>query len=719
VGIIKESLTTLYLLSDKKAHINYFFAENFMNHGQQTYGNIANDEWNIYQRIRESENGRILNDTILLGGLNTVGFPQQTQPIYSQYYNEKLLAKKYPWKESDIIEFPWNQNGKDFLILQIETFQQLGERVLDFNSILKILDLAYDVVGGKGDRWASKPAKELLLVALSDLDATLQKLVDCFIAFIDLQNRSRHKYNHKNSINPQEDWNANFTLISQAIEEIDKYKNSVKSSIEAVGNVIRKFPISSDILDTKEKQFSQEVRKRQGIEFPDIAEDLIPEESSSAASSSADMGSSLGKVETWINEINNLRFPITSTLNGFLIIDKPGLKIFKDDEKKFKVLFSKGWGISNYNNWANGFVTYHQKFFNDFHETLDQLKLSISSKDINNIQTQQTHLNAIFTQISNELDKERPMWKFKYGIFPIRLGRPFNRRAASFANLFKTELETTYVSMNSLIGKLILALKSETADNSQKESEESDYLTLMKTIQSLSLSTSQSIKNTTQLIAQWNEKKARKTEVQHALSTTLAELEECTPSVEESKVSSSNSSNTSSSLGISTSVAPTDMMVWIEGMYSQYLKWQGQGYQGDIQFFIDTASALKTLDVMVENRNSIDPDVREILLDPIFTLYKELNFCIKKFSTKSSDNQYNLDQLQIFSNLLKIVLDIQPDDNNKSREQFEKLCSGILAKQKAEASIAIPYSSHGLLRPNASVSSNTHRPEYVSPSIVR
>jgi hypothetical protein len=66
VGIIKESLTTLYLLSDKKAHINYFFAENFMNHGQQTYGNIANDEWNIYQRIRESENGRILNDTILL-----------------------------------------------------------------------------------------------------------------------------------------------------------------------------------------------------------------------------------------------------------------------------------------------------------------------------------------------------------------------------------------------------------------------------------------------------------------------------------------------------------------------------------------------------------------------------------------------------------------------------------------------------------------------------
>jgi hypothetical protein len=704
VSTLRECLTILYLLCDEKAHLNYFLPVNYISHDKGIYGKVSNDEWNIYERVSNTENGRVLKDIIQFGGLDSPGFPKATQ-YSSQYYDEKLKALASSWKKSDVVNFPWNNDDQTSITNQIASFQALGESVLDFTAILKILDLAYDVVGGKGDEWASRPAKELFLYALKDFEKSLKNLVERFSKFLTNQDALRGEYNHVNSVSPHKQWNPNFTLISNSIEEIQKNGSAIEKSTEAVENIIEQFPISSELLAAKEKRFSDEVKRRQGLEIPtspSIPERPIDSNSFSQNPPNIDLlSNSLSYLNQLLSEINNFRFPIRKSLKGFVIIDKPGLKEFKDDTQMYANMFPNGWGIDNYDNWANGFLTQHKDFFVNYHTILDQLKLAIQKKDINDIVALQDNLSKIFNEISLKIDNEKPQWKFKYGFIPVRLGSPFNRLARKFAITLSHELNANFESVSAFISKIEASLKAFPAIETEEKSDESSSFQLANAVKILGVSLQSSIAKSEQLIKQLEDKRLKQQTViinPHP----IAELEETKISISEESAISTSSNDLSLSINQDSESIADEMMSWIESVYSIYTNWQKSDYFGDIKFFENPLAVELALDKILQNRELIDSDAREILVDSIFTLYKELGSCLKKSLLASPENKAKFEQVNLLVNFLKVVMEFNPEDLRHSKENLKRVCSDTFNRQAARISLSQTYQSHGLLKPNPS-----------------
>jgi hypothetical protein len=692
VGILNSSLRICCLMCDENAHEIAFIPPNFMAHSRDTSGTISHLEWNMYERILNTENGKILKEVIYLSGLSALGFPEAVSSMTtSTYFDDKLKSINLGTESLKVVNHPWQKDDIDKRLL---AFQNLGEIIIEFSDILKILNLTYDIVGGRGDQWVSEPAKIDFENLLLDIESTLQNLILRFTSFMQDQVQARIIYNRYVSSN----WNSNFSTILTLIESIEKNAESIKEAFEDTKRIISNYPMSSNVLNEKEILFINRMRQRKGLE--PIPTSSVP---NNPPENSTEIVETNLPINALLAGLDSLRIPILDLGNGSFSIDSAKYK------ENYSALNDTSWNTSKYyQHWACNFVTEHLEFFKNHHIILNQLKSAVRDKDFAKVDAIESALNKNFRDTITTINNEKPQWKFKYYIIPVAIGWPFHIKAINFARSLTTDLENKFLHSMNFIKKCKNTINSSipTGNSNNNSVIDLPLPTMARQMQDVLVTSEAKVKQATTISIIEKNSHQFLTSVL-AVSNILPQIIIPSSILEEEKVES-NDSTASQTIG--------QLMQWNEDIHSLYFSWKSNNFEKEVEFFTNTTSAENSLKHLLVLYKSSDLDTQEMFIDSVFTLYRELCSSLRKPVLTTIPYKNSLDQIKLLSCFLNVIMNSTSEDFTQSMEAFNAACKNTFDNKNVRTALSLNYSSHGLLRttkPTAIVTKSG----YVEPSL--
>jgi hypothetical protein len=365
---------------------------------------------------------------------------------YSAFYAspDKFISKRIPTlDDKDPTSFPWST--KETETQHLVAFQNLGRDILNISELTYALELAIKQTADAGNVWAKGAGEEALLKMMEDYNKEMIKLQADFELYFDVHSEEMRGHFDGKSGREAQHWAENFRLMK--IE----YNCIVAASYAILG----KFKLTQEKLMSLPENISEDTVASLALYNQNAKRNGLPVISLSSSSIS-DKPMPIAK-ERLAAEIVNIRKKIGSLKipiqdNGVItIIDKPIFETYNAKSQLHTLPFSSEWNEhDSYQNWMEGFTSRNRSFFKKYHAAVTAInnifqpeEVATLNKQKQSIEEQQQTLAKLIEELNKKIDDEAPRWKvrrFGFILLPVRLGRPFNRKARNFANLLKHEL---------------------------------------------------------------------------------------------------------------------------------------------------------------------------------------------------------------------------------------------------------------------------------------
>jgi hypothetical protein len=619
VGILKNSLSTLYLLSDHHANKKAIHPNKYLNCSD----NVAVDcnlESKIYKRILSTENGLILKDLILLSGLDASGFPKPKDPhAVSHYYDANHKSnRKLKWG-SKIVPYDWSKQNS---VVSIEKYQDLGEHLLQLSKILADIEIRYKHIGENGNETFSKSGVIRFKAAIAQLKSLQENLISQLSEHIESLESERRKYFYENHINNNDHiWNQNFNHISKRIAIIKKLSKLINIEISKMEVLINS--LSSHVENE-----------------PDV--EILSIERAAARA---------------------LRFPISVTNKGFVVLNKSQFRHLKDDSNLFSQNYSNGWKLGdNYKLWSQGFLTLHKDFFDKYNSVLDQTVNVSQNKDIPALKLQSDILKSIFIELLTTINFEKPQWRFKHSIIPVSLGWPFHSAARSFAEALSRELKNRFILSDKFISSRIDSLIAYQHSHISIESQ---------------------LSNSAKKLQKGDEFAEEIRQVaQSTLSTEVEEFKE------DAIVLQVQKHRTIDKL--------------CKDANAVYIAWARKYYSTTVTFFRNKLDAETLMNDMLNHFSEASEQLQGCYLFSATSLHRELTRCLTYKVLNTPEQKQNFMQVTLLAKFLLVIKDFKSENYLIRKNEFESYCEMVFAGSNVQNISGAHYNNFGLLGANSS-----------------
>ncbi|OAI45982.1 hypothetical protein AYO45_01870 [Gammaproteobacteria bacterium SCGC AG-212-F23] len=455
--LLASGVSVLYHLRTTKVHHEPLELKTFSYETSQQLSVAASK---IYPRIREFHTGSMLHEVVVKAGLESFGSSATTlkpKPIQLSYFNDGLqpLPIKWDTKKDDLP--PW-VTDKNKQLLQ---FQVYSESLLRIAQLKRLIEDAYDLVGGVGDIWAygDKEGKKSLETLLFLLEAELADFDARFKSLYDYHDKARAAYNHEHKINASDDINRNFGNVTHQKEMIEKASSSLKTIVKSINAQMARFPKDApQLINEKKKafyrsisQFIKKFRPEQTDKFA-YADEHEASVSPSTISDRTQETTPISLATPTVATVKKLSPALTFTFTlavkedaqhkGYYFLDKAEFQPFKYSTPA-QTGIESNWQLGGkYEHWTKSYFTRnhtsnlnYQQLAMRFSTAIEQ---STSSDEIKRLSAE---LTSNIQAQKDKIEAERPKWRFKFGFWPIRTkGWPFNRDANEFADKVLNEL---------------------------------------------------------------------------------------------------------------------------------------------------------------------------------------------------------------------------------------------------------------------------------------
>lgn len=414
----------------------------------------------LYPLLHKTHTGAMLAEVVSQAGLVAFG-TVENEPVTKmyEYIDLQLQARPIQWKkERDCDMPPWVETDTE-VKEQLSSFQELAKNILKTARIKQLLEEAYELAGTVGDFWAygdkqGRASLDALLFLLETELAMLKKRVNSIYQFHDSR---RQSYNIIHQINAAKGVNPNFNKVDRQKEMIDSYCQSVNQAIFRIRQQMKDFPDDMPKrIDEKKKAFYHAVNECFKQFHPDRASAYqvavsekpalqavartIEEKPLAAATQLLTPKTEKPEVTTFqLNLVESEKY------KGYWYLNKDEFKdfIYRFPNQNKVETRQQQWKLGNkYYDWMKGFFTRHISEFQQYQAHAAEFSKNLSSvTEISMMQTQSITLVKHIQQLKQKIEEERPRWRFKRGVWPIKTkGWPFNREAHRFAKHLLNEL---------------------------------------------------------------------------------------------------------------------------------------------------------------------------------------------------------------------------------------------------------------------------------------
>jgi hypothetical protein len=470
-----SSLNFCYLAADIQAHANNFRPKRFYNF-QTNKNSLSSTARDIFTRLHKSYKGSILKSILEMSYINFSNTSKATPPVTdSPFYTfaEKFISKENPdVKDKKMIAFPWStpENKAEHL----KEFQDLGRDVLNISELTAALELAIQQTANAGNVWAKGAGEKALLDMMADYKSAMLVLETHFNTFLQKHTTLRRQKFGASTSTEATYWKNNFKKMKK---EYLILRNASSSESE-IFNIFAKAELK---LITLPANTAEDVNVAMALHnrnahrrgLPIITSEnnpALPISNEDAAKVKFDF-----EVTQFRKKAGALQIPLV-TVGLFTLINKPHFQSFNSKTSQRVEAFDLVWNESDsYQNWMDGFTTRDSEFLNTFNTIISTINKTLQPENRATLQNQKDEIESkkqilakIFEDLNKKINDEAPNWKYKkFGIIslPVRLGKPFNRKARNFANTLRLELKNQREKSFDLIKQALEILDSVKPEN--------------------------------------------------------------------------------------------------------------------------------------------------------------------------------------------------------------------------------------------------------------
>ena len=406
---------------------------------------IVNFLNNKHPEIRKTYTGAMLHEVIRMAGTQTFTLLNTEMPTDHAYefFNDQNTPQKIDWTEDYSDDSPvWVTDEKQKRLFVVSV-QNLCAAMLRFAEVKALVEEAYDLAGSGGNLWAyaNKEGKKALQGLIFLHDTEIANLYTTVQAFYDKQVTARTTHMKLNKNKEKNNSNLNFNNVIETWPDVSKLFEQLKQTMAELDKQQKNFPENGEELISEQQQkFYRHTNHIFRTAYPKIADQYLLDTQASALEIYA-------PDESFRNKVLFIASRFKLPFNGNTLYKAAEYAGFHNEIPAIENInnIPEPWELGNdYQDWAENFFTRHRKQFAEFTATENayhEAILKVSSDDIVRLGEQ---MKGIIKAIEIIVKAEEPKWRFKYLIWPVTAGYPFNRSAHRFANLLIADLTKQY-----------------------------------------------------------------------------------------------------------------------------------------------------------------------------------------------------------------------------------------------------------------------------------
>lgn len=437
-ALLFSAVQTIYYARSTEVYGEPFELSHFIDPENQILTTLAKD---LYPIVKSTRTGEMLHQIISLAGLESFGTValKKVQEQEGLYFTENFKVYPINWEEKKESGLPpWVSPEKERE--KVMEFQLLGESILRVSNLKHLIEEAYDLTGKMGDSWAygDKYGKLSLNALLFLLEKELNLLKKRYDDVYKYHNNQRQAYTNKYKINAFQGLNLNFNEVDKQKNTFNSFYHSIKSSAQSIQEQMKKVSLDSEReINNKKKDFYFGLIKYFRTFYPaEIYNQYMVLEQAMDKNFSEKIAKNDSFIFSWPLKMD-------MNLKKYFSLKKPEFQPFFQMNGSSSQQYWKLGG--SYDVWIDSFFIRNHNSFSNFQELASTLELKINTTySLQEIQSSAQTFQLQIKNLKQQIENERPAWRFKWGMWPIRTkGWPFNRKADQFANLLLNELNNT------------------------------------------------------------------------------------------------------------------------------------------------------------------------------------------------------------------------------------------------------------------------------------
>lgn len=408
-----------------------------------------------YEKIRETHTGRMLFDVISHAGLKAFNADITELNIKpSDYFDDEYQLKAFNLHQFKCDLLPWIV-GEEAERNQLQLIQQLCQTMLRIARLKDLIETAYDLTGDCGNLWAydDKEGKISLSGLLFLMDKECDLLKSHFDAFYEHNREARKEYSRRHKIDANKGANPNFNEVDTLSGQIVTRIKQLKNKIAEMRQQLNQYPGDAlEQINKKKQQFYHSLNQFIQRFYPEHfatygiqALDETPVEERAIRKQfqfNMDIVDNINK-----DKLPLLSIPFqSSTVNPtYFYLNKTEFLSYSPLEFMKPVLLKRlaDWSLGqSYADWTRGYFLRHQSDYYCYQQRCRELAaLSNAPENLDAIGQLAQNFQQQMQQLKATLERERPRWRFKWSLWPIKTkGWPFNHKARRFAEFLTQEL---------------------------------------------------------------------------------------------------------------------------------------------------------------------------------------------------------------------------------------------------------------------------------------
>lgn len=257
--LLMASLNSIYYARATPVYNEAFIPRTFIDPAKVF---ITKNAQKLYPEVKSSHTGTMLYELLMMSGLEAFGITNlvRDQPFKAQYFNEDFSSKSIDWSSAKHDLPKWIE--KEEAPRYLSETQQMAESVLRIAKLKGLVEEVYDLTGQLGDLWAygDKRGRLSLEGLLFLLEKELALFYDRYEKLYQYQDTLRQSYIIARAVNPNDAASANFNLVDDQREEVEKFYGRIKAAINDLRVKLGEFS-EEDVkrIDERKKLFYRSV----------------------------------------------------------------------------------------------------------------------------------------------------------------------------------------------------------------------------------------------------------------------------------------------------------------------------------------------------------------------------------------------------------------------------------------------------------------------------
>lgn len=368
----------------------------------------------LYARVKRTPTGALLQDVILMSGLEAFGKtalagerPAETAS-FKPDFTPKPVAR--PAHNADLPK--WLQDKEAHYLAET---QKLAECVLRLARLKRLLEEVYDLTGKLGDVWAygDRRGKLALKGLLFLLEKELGLFQERYSSLYEFQNTLRQAYTIRYHVRQDTPASLNFSRVDEEKEKIDQVVSPLKKAIVDLEEKMAAFSTEEvQRIDARKEQFYREVASRVQESYP----------------------MDFHRFELLVQPLTEEETVTAFGLNRPLLAEET---VSAQESSSF---MAACFGEESFAQWREKYFSRHAADYRQLASLLREFENLLQQPDSGRARAQEAgKIQEHLERMKKQAEAERPIWRL--GWLFLNLGWPFKRGLNRKLNLVLQEFE--------------------------------------------------------------------------------------------------------------------------------------------------------------------------------------------------------------------------------------------------------------------------------------